>query len=243
MTGSTFPARLLFRPYLALRRLGRTLHRSDIRLSEVDHRREFMRRAFHALAFNGISGDYAEFGSHGATTFTLAYDEIVRWPRKRVLWAFDSFSGLPPQQGPSDYHPGWKPGKMTTSADHFHAMCRKHGIPETAYRTIEGYYHETLTGRPAGDPDLPSDIALAYIDCDLHSSTRTVLEFLEPRYKHGMIVAFDDYFCFSERTLSGERKAMLEHFGDSHRFCLLPYIQFGWHGMSFVLEDRQLVTP
>ena len=89
--------------------------------------------------------------------------------------------------------------------------------------------------------DHPANIALAYVDCDLYSSTMSVLEFLEPRLKHGMIVAFDDYFCWSSGQLSGERRAMLEVFDAHARWHLEPYVQFGWHGQSFVVENRELL--
>ena len=93
------------------------------------------------------------------------------------------------------------------------------------------------------DPgDQPVNIALAYLDCDLYSSTCEVLKFLLPRLKHGMIVAFDDYFCWSAERPSGERQAMLEYLGDNDRWHLLPYVQFGWHGQSFVVEDRHLAN-
>lgn len=233
---------LLSRLYGKLRRLNRHLYRSDRRFAEEDHRREFMRRAFHALSFNGISGDYAEFGSHGGTTFALAHAEIQHWKRPRMMWAFDSFQGLPDQQQEEDYHPGWKKGKMSTSLDSFHQVCRRRGIENDQYRVVAGYYGDTLAGRAPDDPDLPSDIALAYIDCDLYSSTRTVLEFLEPRLKQGMIIAFDDYFCFSDRTLAGERKAMLDIFHPDSDYALCPYVQFGWHGLSFVVEENQLLA-
>lgn len=234
---------ILQRLYGAGRRLANAFYRADIRHSEVEHRREFMRRAFHALAFNGISGDYVEFGSHGGTTFALAHDEIRRRGKPRFMWAFDSFAGLPEQQGEIDYHPGWKKGKMATSLDVFVDRCRRNGISATDYRTVAGFYDETLAGKAADDPDLPSDIALAYVDCDLYSSTRTVLEFLKPRLKHGLIIAFDDYFCFSDRTISGERKAFVDCLGEHERFSFLPYVQYGWHGMSFIVEDRRLLEP
>ena len=34
---------------------------------------------------------------------------------------------------------------------------------------------------------------------------------------------------------------MLEFFSEQRRWHLEPYIQFGWHGLSFVVEDRQLL--
>ncbi len=235
------PVRLLMPLYRRLRRLKRALYGADEEISEREHRREFMRRAFKALAFNGIAGDYAEFGSHGGTTFRLAFDALSGHRRKRTMWAFDSFQGLPAQTGEDDYHPGWKRGKMATGIDDFEAICRRHGIPGDSFRIVAGFYDDTIADVADDAPGLPADVALAYIDCDLYSSTRTVLSFLMPRIKHGTILAFDDYYCFSDRQLAGERRAMLEAFGDHPRFALQPYVQFGWHGMSFVVEERALV--
>ena len=65
-----------------------------------------------------------------------------------------------------------------------------------------------------------------------------MLEFLAPRLKHGMVIAFDDYYCWSALHRYGERQAMLECFGAQDCWELLPCIQFGWHGQSFVVEDR-----
>ena len=62
---------------------------------EIPHRREFFRHAFHYLRFNGIDGDYAEFGSHGAFTFRLAWGASELLGQPCHLWAFDSFEGLP----------------------------------------------------------------------------------------------------------------------------------------------------
>ena len=40
------------------------LAHTDLFLHDMPHRREFFRRAFHYLSFNGIDGDYAEFGCY-----------------------------------------------------------------------------------------------------------------------------------------------------------------------------------
>src|SRR5262245_4798389 len=74
---------------------------------ERDDRRELMRKAFCALAFNKISGDYLEFGSWRGLTFALAYKESRRANFPCKLWSFDSFRGLPPPAGPEDEHPVW----------------------------------------------------------------------------------------------------------------------------------------
>lgn len=67
-----------------------------------------------------------------------------------------------------------------------------------------------------------------------------LLKFLLPRLKHGMILAFDDYYCWSSSQTSGERRACAEIFADDKEWSLVPYLQFGWAGMSFVVEGKSL---
>ena len=201
-------------------------------------RQEFFYNAFKALAFNGIDGDYAEFGCWGGMTFALAYHESRRHQHQAKLWAFDSFQGLPASRDERDQHPIWKEGIMGTSLDAFHGICASKGIPKEAYKVVQGFYEHSLT--MLSPDDEPWNIALAYVDCDLYSSTKTVLQFLEPRLKHGMIVAFDDYFCWSPSQIAGERRAMLELLARHTRWALVPFFPFGWHGNSFVVEDRRI---
>jgi len=63
----------------------------DVYVRERLYRQEFFSNAFKALRFNGIDGDYAEFGSWGGLTFGLAYQESRRRGHSAKLWAFDSF--------------------------------------------------------------------------------------------------------------------------------------------------------
>ena len=200
----------------------------------------FFYDAFMALSWNGISGDYAEFGSWGGRTFSLAHRQARRFRHGAMLWAFDSFQGLPRQSKAEDEHPRWKQGIFSPSERMFHAICAFHGIPRDEYQTVPGFYDQTLP--QLGATGAPTDIAFAYIDCDMYSSTMSVLEFLLPRLKHGMIIAFDDYFCWSATQLSGERRAQLEFFSRHPRWELVPFIQFGWHGQSFVVEDRKILA-
>jgi O-methyltransferase len=204
--------------------------------AERHNRHHFFYSAFRALKFNGIEGDYVEFGVSGANTFALANAERNRHRLNMMLWAFDSFSGLPPQDGGKDEPPQWTVGSMTTSLLKFHRLCEKRGIEAGSYKVTPGYYSDSLAGNAMSER--PSNIALAYIDCDLYSSTVAVLDFLSTRMKHGMIIAFDDYFCWSSTRISGERKAMLEFETKNPQWNFLPFIQYGWGGMSFVLEDR-----
>ena len=206
-------------------------------IRELAPRAFFLDAAFRVLAFNGIGGDYLEFGSHGGRTFSLAHQSITRYKYARHLWSFDSFEGLPKSR-PGDEHPHWVQRSMATGLDEFHAICRASGVPRGQYSVIAGYYEQSLAGMdPAAQP---VDVALAYIDCDLLSSTRDVLRFLSPRLKHGMILAFDDYFRWSSESVSGERQAFVEFSEGMSDWRFLPYKSFGWHGMSFVVERANL---
>ncbi len=199
-------------------------------------RREFFRRAFVALSFNGIDGDYAEFGV-GPTSFPLAFSESRRANYRCHLWAFDSFQGLPRPQGLEDEHPKWREGWLRTPLDQFKDICLRNGIPERDYDIVPGFFQDTISIEKPSSV-LPTNISLAYIDCDLYSSTKAVLKFLSSRLKQGMIIAFDDYYCWTKLTISGERRASTEFFDGNEKFALIPYCQYGWGSMSFVVEDK-----
>ncbi len=222
--------------FLAANRVASLLGVS-VSVNERAERERFFYNAFKAVSFNNISGDYAEFGCHGAMTFPLAHFESKKIGRPIKLWGFDSFQGFPAGESEKDTHPHWIKGEMAISVEAFKKQCALNHVSADSYELVPGYYKDTLPPLTAAGE--PKDICLAYIDCDLYSSTRDVLNFLAPRLKHGMILAFDDYFCWSSTQPSGERQAMLEVFNDRFPWRLEPFVQFGWHGHSFVVEKRE----
>ncbi len=228
-----------------LRRARSKLFRPNLHAKhEYADRYDFLRKAFITLKFNGIMGDYAEFGCCGAMTFCIAYRLLADYPFALGpfhLWAFDSFQGFPESTVPKDAHPYWVPGDMATSLDDFHGLCRMRGVPRSAYTAVPGFYEQSLD--PSAPGPRPEKIRLAYIDCDMYTSTKEVLRFLMPKLQHGMILAFDDYYCFSAAMASGERLAAAEAFAGNPQWRLLPYMHFGWHGMSFIVEARGAGIP
>ncbi|MBI2710889.1 MAG: hypothetical protein HYX34_14535 [Actinobacteria bacterium] len=186
---------------------------------------------------NGISGDYVEFGSWGAHTFRAAYEAMSIAGRPRHMWAFDSFQGLPEAVDELDEHPGWLPGSDLGQGgvDKFHDACAAHGIPRDAYTAVEGYYEQSLPALGTGGE--PRDIAIAYIDCNMYSSAVTCLEFLAPRLKHGMIVAYDDWFCWSPTSVSGERVATERFLAAHPEWHFERYKDVHRTGVSFVVES------
>src|SRR2546423_1498926 len=94
-------------------------------IDEIAGRRDFLRKSFMAIWVNMISGDYAEFGCCGATTFRLAHQASRGNLIKPHLWAFDSFKGLPPG---NNEHPRWTPGAMTMDRNQFVSSLDIHGV-------------------------------------------------------------------------------------------------------------------
>ena len=200
--------------------------------------RLFFWQAFTALRVNRIEGAYAEFGVYGAGSFSIAYRTAVEAHSLRRFWGFDSFKGLPEIEAGPDAHPRWSKGRFAASEDDFHAACVENGVPRSAYDVVPGFFSDTLDKMSPAEP--PTEIAFAHVDCDLYTSTVSVLNFLEPRLKNGMIVSFDDYHLWSSDQISGERRAFLELWAGHPKWHFEPFMPVSWHGASFVVEDRAL---
>lgn len=223
--------------WLTLARVRGNLWLDHDRAVSIFGLQDFFYQAFLALSFAGVDGDYAEFGCYGATTFTLAYRQARRRGYPLKMWAFDSFQGIPSSQSEQDARSRFQPGTMRMSVAEFHDKCRSRGIPRANYAVVEGWYADTLDH---AKPDAaPSNICLAFVDCDLYSSATSVMRFLLPRMKHGMIIAFDDYFCWTESQISGERWAMLDAFEGNQNWRLVPFLKYHTHGVAFVVEKTQ----
>jgi hypothetical protein len=138
------------------------------------------------------------------------------------LWAFDSFQSLPSSDDPRDSHPLWTKGNFASSLASFLDQCKTEGIPRDRFEVVKGFYSHTLSPESPGYERLPKDAALVYVDRDLYTSTKAVIDFLTPRLKHGMIVAFDDDFCASADAIAGERLAFLKLQKAMPRFRFLP---------------------
>jgi|GEM_PF-2431784 len=110
----------------------------------------------------------------------------------RVVWAFDSFEGLPT--------PSTRDG---TNAAAWAASClgRKENVIEafqrfaatTQLRIVKGWFEETL---PA-EPDKVGPIALLHADGDWYDSVRLTLETLYENLSPGGYVVIDDYSVWS----------------------------------------------
>ena len=125
-------------------------------------------------AYEAISlqlGLILEFGvRHGTSIRQLASFT------SKPIYGFDSFEGLP-----EDWHQESKEVYSTRG-----------NIPKVPPHVtlIPGWFDQTL---PLFLEKHEDDVALINIDCDIYSSTKTVLELLSARIKKGTIIIFDEY--------------------------------------------------
>ena len=129
-----------------------------------------LKKAFDSILLE--HGLILEFGvRHGTSIRQLASFT------SKMIYGFDSFEGLP-----EDWH---KESKEIYST--------KGKIPKVPNHVslISGWFDKTL---PSFLEIHESDIALINIDCDIYSSTKTVLDLLKSHIKKGTIIIFDEYF-------------------------------------------------
>jgi hypothetical protein len=129
----------------------------------------------------------------------------------RPLHGFDSFQGLPEE---------WKPGEPAGS---YSTEGRLPAVPAHVQLHC-GWFEETL---PRFAASLDSPIALLHVDCDLYSSTRTVLANLAPRLTTGSLLVFDDFLSF-EGYQQHEFRAAQEYFASTgQQFELVAAVLLG----------------
>ena len=167
-----------------------------------------LKKAYEAISLQ--HGLILEFGVRNATSIR----QLASFTSKPI-YGFDSFEGLP-----EDWHQESKEVYST-----------KGKIPKVPPHVtlIPGWFDQTLPlflGKHEGD------IALMNIDCDIYSSTKTVLDLLSPRIKKGTIILFDEYIG-NLHWEKDEHKAFME--------CIDSY-QWKYEYVCYSAYTKQVVV-
>jgi len=122
-----------------------------------------------------VDGLWLEFGVFSGTTIN-AMSQFA----PGLVYGFDSFEGLP-----EDWREGKPKGRYSRDGE----------LPQVRenVRLVKGWFDETL---PAFLSEHPGPVSLIHVDCDLYSSTRTVLNLLRDRMVPGTILVFDELFNY-----------------------------------------------
>jgi hypothetical protein len=153
---------------------------------------------------DGVPGDLVETGVwRGGTVIWMRALLDALGDDERLVWACDSFQGLPPAD--EDRHPldaAWREGytsgettlaidlvdqALMVSLDQVKANVARYGLLDDRIRFVEGWFKDTL-------PTAPIDqVAILRLDGDLYESTIDALVPLEPKLSPGGYVIVDDY--------------------------------------------------
>lgn len=164
---------------------------------------ELLRQAWQQVS-SSAEGLICEFGVWRGTTINF-----IASLTPRPVYGFDSFEGLPEW-----WRDGFDKGRF-----------RLPRLPKVRrnVRLIEGWFNESLPPFLAAHPD---PAIFVHIDCDLYSSTKTVLDLFRDRIRSGTVIVFDEFFNYAGWQ-QGEYKAFNEMIAaTSRRFEWLGYCRY-----------------
>lgn len=146
-----------------------------------------------------LPGDVCECGVGSGATSALLANELR--DSGKVLWLYDTFSGLPaPTEEDELIDDIDQLGSMSAYVGHMshpesemRARMKKLGIPPVAFQVVRGLFDATIT-----DDRLPEQVCFAYVDFDFYAPIKAALEKLSTRLTPGGIIMVDDYGFFSK---------------------------------------------
>jgi Macrocin-O-methyltransferase (TylF) len=161
----------------ALRALQRSVDYIERAMPDAlgfDSQRDLIEYALRTIA---VDGHYLEFGVFTGGTIRF----IARRIGERTIHGFDSFQGLPEP---------WSGFNLGSKA--FDMSRRLPRVPDNVKLHV-GYFDTSL---PKWLAEHPGQVAFIHLDCDIYSSTRTVLQLITGRLANGTVILFDEYFNY-----------------------------------------------
>jgi predicted O-methyltransferase YrrM len=160
-----------------------------------------------------LPGDVCECGVGSGATSALLANELR--DSGKVLWLYDTFSGLPaPTEEDELIDDIDQLGSMSAYVGHMshpesemRARMKKLDIPAVAFQVIRGLFDATVS-----DDRLPEQVCFAYVDFDFYAPIKAALEKLSVRLTPGGIIMVDDYGFFSKGA-----QTAVDEFVESHK--------------------------
>lgn len=189
------------------------------------------------LSTTAMAGDYLEFGVYRGWSFVAAYKLAeLHGLDQMKFYAFDSFQGLPELDDEDQTtYPQYTRGDYACDETEFRRNLKRHGVNDERVHIIAGWYDETLTESTRVDLGLDR-VSVAWIDCDLYTSTKLVLQFLTDLIQPGSIIVFDDWLAFRGNPARGEQGAFRKWLESNPQFQAVHFGKMGWHGNVFIIQ-------
>ena len=141
---------------------------------------------------DGVPGDLIETGVwRGGSCIFMRAILMVYGDTERIVWAADSYQGLPKPEGrhPQDARDEhWKyQDVLGVSLEQVRSNFARYGMLDERVRFLEGWFKDTLPSAPI------RQLAVLRLDGDMYSSTMDVLENLYDKVSAGGYTIVDDY--------------------------------------------------
>lgn len=163
-----------------------------------NHKRELLE---FALKQSNEKGLFLEFGVWQGDSVNFIADNI-----KTVVCGFDSFEGLPHD---------W----ASPESKGMFSLAGKLPSVRKNVKLYKGWFEDSL---PEFLKNHEEPLSFIHVDCDLYSSTKTILDCLGKRIVPGVVILFDEYFnypCWKEHEFKAfqefvaEKNISYEYFG------------------------------
>jgi O-methyltransferase len=157
---------------------------------------------------DGVPGDFLEAGvCQGGAAIYMRALQVAYGEAHRLLWAADSFEGLPVPEHEKDdgydFSEAQQPW-LAASLESVRENFRTYDLLSDAVRFLPGWFSDSLPHAPVGE------LAILRLDADLYASTMDALVPLYDKVAPGGFVVVDDYWAFTPC-----RKAITE-FRETH---------------------------
>jgi hypothetical protein len=165
--------------YELVARLKAAADAADYLVAHMIHARNLVHRAellAFALEACTVDGLILEFGVFRGESL-----RFIAKRTERLVHGFDSFEGLP-----EDWTYFQKQGRFSLDG-------RVPEFREPNVRLHQGWFDATV---PVFLAEHAGPIRFVHVDCDIYSSTRTVLAHLSPRIVRGTVIVFDEYLNY-----------------------------------------------
>jgi O-methyltransferase len=185
--------------------------------------------------------DYLEFGIFRGFNlwFVQAMARLTSVEDMR-FFGFDSFFGLPPITGIDRGGP-FEEGEFSVYREEVERYFTRFGVDWEKTFLVEGFFDASLTPETKAKHSLRR-CSLCVVDCDLYSSTVSVLNFVEPLLGNASLLYFDDWQDFGGAAERGEPKAFAEFMvQNGGRFEAEPFpdlVALGGKGKAFIMRRR-----
>lgn len=188
---------------------------------------EAIDRAFAHVRSRNVPGDYLEFGVFKGASLLHAQNAADGLGIQAMRFiGFDSFEGLPDEA--EQRRAIFYKGQYACEEQRVRTWLARHGADWRRLVLVPGFFDATLTPETKRKLGV-TKCAVAMLDCDIYSSTKLALDWIDDLVAPGSVVILDDWDAYGDDEESwqdGQRRAEREHRARS-RWVFEDFFHYG----------------